>query len=279
MIIAQDISCRRGHKQVLEQVNLKLLPGMFLAVLGPNGAGKSTLLKVLTKEVAYSGSIKLNGKNLSAYTAQELAKVRAVLPQSVHVNFPFKAREIVQLGRLPYRETLKQTARKAEEVMEATGILHLADRSYSSLSGGEQQRVQLARVITQIKDNTDQPRFLLLDEPTSNLDLAQQHSMLHIARQLCGKNVGVLAILHDMNLAAQYADELLFLKNGKTVAQGSTVELMQEDVLERTFSHPVQVVSHGSCGRPYIMALPYHQTKTEFQKLITIETHGERHSA
>ncbi|MDX5482084.1 MAG: heme ABC transporter ATP-binding protein [Hymenobacteraceae bacterium] len=274
MIIAQNIHCRRGHKQVLEQVSLKLQPGQFMAVLGPNGAGKSSLLKVLTKEVAYSGSIELNGKDLAGYTPQQLAQVRAVLPQSVHVNFPFKAREVVQLGRLPYREPLKRTICKAEEVMEATDILHLADRNYNSLSGGEQQRVQLARVITQLKDYADKPRYLLLDEPTSNLDLAQQHSMLHMAREMCGQNVGVLAILHDMNLAAQYADELLFLKNGKTVAQGSTVALMQEEVLEKTFSHPVQVLCNGCCGRPYVMAMPYHQKRTQDQKSKKIQTYG-----
>ncbi|QCR21139.1 heme ABC transporter ATP-binding protein [Pontibacter sp. SGAir0037] len=269
MLIAENISYARGKKQILEKVSLQLEPGVFTAVLGPNGAGKSTLLKLVSKETGgHTGSIRLNGKSLADYTARELALVRAVLPQSVHVNFPFKAREIVQLGRLPHREALKKSIRVTEEVMDATGIRHLADRNYASLSGGEQQRVQLARVIAQLKGSSRQPRFLLLDEPTSSLDMAQQHSMLHIAREMCRQDIGVLAILHDMNLAAQYADELLFLKKGKTVAQGRTADLMQEEVLEATFAHPVQVMCHGCSNRPFVMAIPYHQSQKVFQNII-----------
>ncbi|WP_417629334.1 heme ABC transporter ATP-binding protein [Pontibacter silvestris] len=258
--MAQNINLARGAKQILQEVSIVVQPGAFTAVLGPNGAGKSTLLKVLSGEIeAGSGNVMLNWKELGKYKAHELSLIRAVLPQSVQVNFPFTAREIVQLGRLPHREPRSKSLVIANKVMEDTNIMALADRKYIELSGGEQQRVQLARVIAQItrEHKAGQPRFLLFDEPTSSLDIAQQHAMLHIAKELTQQEeIGVLAILHDMNLAAQYADEVLFMKNGKTVAQGKTAELMQEDVLRYTFSHPVQVLCNACCGKHHVMTMP-----------------------
>ncbi|TXK50501.1 heme ABC transporter ATP-binding protein [Pontibacter qinzhouensis] len=275
MYTAQHISLKRGNRQVLQQVSLAVKPGVFTAVLGPNGAGKSTLLKIFSNELSqYAGEVKLNGKPLPQYKAQELALVRAVLPQSIHINFPYTAREIVQLGRLPYHEPRQQTEAVAEEIMEALGLQLLADRKYVTLSGGEQQRVQLARVMAQIKNKTLSPRYLLLDEPTSSLDLAQQHSMLQVAKNLCRQNVGVLAILHDLNLAALYADELLLLKDGKPIAQGAVAEVMQEGLLEKTFSHPVQVVCNGCCGRPFVMAMPQQQPKNELIYALKFSNHG-----
>ncbi|MFT2008016.1 heme ABC transporter ATP-binding protein [Pontibacter sp. 13R65] len=275
MYSANQISLKRGQQQVLDQVSLAIKPGVFTAVLGPNGAGKSTLLKVFSNELAPSaGEVSLNGKVLRQYEAQDLALLRAVLPQSTHINFPFTAREIVQLGRLPYQEPRHQTEAVVEEVLTEVGIQALADRKYSTLSGGEQQRVQLARVMAQIKSQTLAPRYLLLDEPTSSLDMAQQQSMLHLAKALSQQNVGVLAILHDLNLAAQYADELLLLKSGKTVAQGPVAEVLQEKILERTFSHPVQVVHNGCCGRPFVMAMPHYQIENKLIYPIKISNHG-----
>ncbi|MBX2841580.1 MAG: heme ABC transporter ATP-binding protein [Flammeovirgaceae bacterium] len=244
MIIAKDISLKIGKSVILKDCNLKIKPGCFTVVVGPNGAGKSTLMKTFTGELQrYTGTIQINGKLIKGYNSKELSKIRAVLPQHTIVNFPFSVEQVVEVGRYAHRTTQATNNKIIEEVLALTGLSEYRNRLYQTLSGGEKQRVQMARVMTQIHDTSQAPKYLFLDEPTSSLDLAQQQSLLSLAKDLINKNVGVLAILHDLNLATQFADEILFLRKGETIAVGKSNEVIKKEIIEKTFNHPVKIIS------------------------------------
>lgn len=256
-LIAENISYRIKKKTILQDCSLNVSAGRFTAVAGPNGAGKTSLLRIMSREITkYSGGVFLNTKNVAVMRHKELSEQRAVLPQHTTVNFPFTIEQVVEIGRYPHCSTRHENERIIDEVMLRTNVYHMKGRLYQSLSGGEQQRVHMARVMAQIWDQHKQPRFLLLDEPTSSLDLAQQHSLLELIRELCGRNIGVLSIIHDLNLAAQYADDVIFLKEGKTIAYGTVSDVMTKNIIEETFGHPVNVGYDERTDRPVIYPMP-----------------------
>lgn len=249
-----DISLRIQHKQILQRINLTLRPGIFTAIVGPNGAGKSSLLKVMAQEYGhYEGKVIINKKIANAYTPQALSLVRAVLSQNATVQFGFSVAQIVMLGRHAHLTTKKENEQIVEEVMLLTDIMHLQARIYLTLSGGEKQRVQLARVLAQVWMDDGFPRYVLLDEPTSSLDIAQQQNIFSLARQICERNIGVLAIIHDLNQAVQYADQLYFLREGKIVTSGDAQQVFTKSNIEETFCCPVNVY-HDPCNNcPFII--------------------------
>lgn len=250
----QNISFSLGNKTILQNLSLCIRPGKFTAVLGPNGAGKSTLLRILSGEVSkYQNSVELNGKKLAVYSHRELALQRAVLSQSIIVHFPYTAKEIVLLGCLLHRYSRQRKEHLAEQQLEEVGMLNHQDRIYLSLSGGEQQRVQLARVMAQISPPYVSYRYLLLDEPTASLDIASQHLIFSRVKDLCKAGVGILAIIHDLNLAAQYADHVLFIKQGRTIAEGSVREVFTPATIEETFNHPVSLLNDKITGIPVVV--------------------------
>ncbi|WP_020532629.1 heme ABC transporter ATP-binding protein [Flexithrix dorotheae] len=268
MIIAKDISKKIGKSVILKDCNLRVKPGCFTAVVGPNGAGKSSLMKILSGEIAsYSGSIRINGKNIHHYKSKELSALRAVLPQHTIVNFPFTVEQVIEIGRYAHQTTTATNQKIIEEVLRLTGLTDFKNRLYQTLSGGEKQRVQMARVMTQIHDFSPEPKYLFLDEPTSSLDLAQQQSLLGLAKSLTQKNVGVLAILHDLNLATQFADEMLFLKKGETIAVGKAEVVIKQDIIEETFNHPVRIINDN--GQKIIIPDSGIQNKSENLNAIT----------
>lgn len=243
MFQATNISKYIGKAKILQECSLQIEPGRFTAVVGPNGAGKTTLLTILSGEAGkYQGALQLNGKPLRAYRSRDLSRLRAVLPQHTVVNFPFSVEQVIEIGRYAHNSTQAENTKIIEEAMALTQLTAFRSRSYQTLSGGEKQRVQMARAISQLWDQSPAPKYLLLDEPTSSLDLAQQHGLLSLAKRLSRRNIGVLAILHDLNLALQYADDILFLKNGKTVAYGPCQLVATKEVIEETFSHPVRLL-------------------------------------
>ena len=245
MLEAINLSRNIGKKTILEDCSLRLEPGKFMAVVGPNGAGKTTLLKIIAGETRqYKGKVDLEGKPLSEYKARELSKLRAILSQYTLVSFPFTVEQVIEIGRYAHRSTSVENSAIISEAMELTQTTAFKGRTYQTLSGGEMQRVQLARVIAQLRDGTPASKYLLLDEPTSSLDLAQQQGLLSLAKTFCHQHFAVMAILHDLNLAAQYADEILFLKNGKTMAYGPIKQVLTQDVIERTFEHPVTLLEN-----------------------------------
>jgi iron complex transport system ATP-binding protein len=162
------------------------------------------------------------------------------MPQHSTVSFPFTAREVVELG-LP-KDSKKNSEKNIREVMELTKVVHLEDRLYQQLSGGEKQRVQLARVLIQIWEKKPFPRYLLLDEPTSSLDISQQHIVLDILKKLKSQNIGVLIVLHDLNLAAHYADRIAIVKDGLIAGVGKVEEVYSESLLSEVFDHPIRLV-------------------------------------
>jgi iron complex transport system ATP-binding protein len=248
------LEARSASLRVVKRISLTLRPGEFIAVLGPNGAGKSTLLKLLSGEWRpVAGQIFLRDVPLASWKPRDRARTIAVLPQSSSLNSPFTALEIVCLGRTPHAASLSDEtiAREALAAVEAAG---LADRLYTKLSGGEQQRVQLARVLAQIWESPPHgERYLLLDEPTANLDLTHQHSALQLAHRMTSEGVGVFVVMHDLNLAARHADRILLLKEGEILAAGAPGEVLTPDLIQAAFSHSAAVISHPRLRIPLIV--------------------------
>jgi len=253
MLQASQIHFCIRQRPIVDEVSLQLSPGEILAVLGPNGAGKSTFFKILSGEITCKhGTVGYNGHNIRSLKSKELAAVRAVMPQHSQVNFPFTAQEVVELGLIS--TTSKNPQKLIEEVMEATNTIHLNGQVFNQLSGGEKQRVQLARVLVQIWESKPFPRYLLLDEPTSSLDIAQQHAVLKILQTLKSRNIGILLILHDLNLAAQYADKIALLKNGIIAKIGKVEDVLEEKILQDVFDHPIQLIKNAATGVTHISA-------------------------
>jgi iron complex transport system ATP-binding protein len=254
MYEANHITFRTHGRSILNDISLQFKPGMFTAIVGPNGAGKSTLLKVMAHEHRPSqGSVSINGQDISSYTPRELAHVRAVLPQTTSVQFAFTVGQVVALGRHGRRALPAEDRAVCEAVMILTGTLAFRDRQYQTLSGGEKQRVQLARVLAQVWDETVYPRYILLDEPTSSLDIAQQQYIFNLARTVCSRNIGVMAIVHDLNQAVQYADTLYFLRDGQVVAHGPAAQVFTQSNIEETFRCRINLYRDPVTGHPYII--------------------------
>lgn len=251
---AVEVSCRIGQRSLLDHVSITIEPGRVHAVLGPNGAGKSTLLKLLSGEMRCGqDKVLLEDLGISRWPIRERARRRAVLPQSDSLGFDFTARQVVSLGRMPC--VLQAPERENEIItsaLDATGVSHLAEQLYPTLSGGERMRVQLARVLAQIWDASNHPRYLLLDEPTASLDLAHQHICLKIARRFAANGVGVLLVLHDPNLALSYADEVTLLCCGQVVAQGAPGQVLTRQNLERVYGVEVEILHSPSNQQPFI---------------------------
>ncbi|KKJ75730.1 hypothetical protein WH95_16775 [Kiloniella litopenaei] len=239
---ATAIDVEINSAKLLHNVSLELTPGKLLGVLGPNGAGKSTLLKVLSGDLAPSGgTVTLDDIPLHNWQSIDLAKRRAVMPQASQLAFPFSARDVVSMGRWPYEKLCSPFINRlaVEKAMILADVKHLADRLYPVLSGGEKQRVQLARALTQSIGLTDdtETKCLLLDEPTAGLDIAHQHAVLAAARKQCKeRNTAGLAILHDLNQAAQYCDSIAIISNGTLISNGPTLEVMKPELLSDIFS-------------------------------------------
>jgi iron complex transport system ATP-binding protein len=261
MLTAYNIHFCFQKRPIVDAESLELKPGELTALIGPNGAGKSTFLKIIAGELpCQRGIVNYNGKSLKSFSAKSLAKVRAVMPQHSQLSFPFKAIEVVELGLLALGKSYVPNL--LEEVMAETHTLHLKDKLYSELSGGEKQRIQLSRVLVQIWQESNEPRYLLLDEPTSSLDIAHQHQVLHLASNLKHRNIGVLAVLHDLNMAAAYADQVVAIKKGSVYKSGKTSDIMTGVLLQQIFDYPIAVSAGTDHLPPLIHSLPlYHQTR------------------
>jgi iron complex transport system ATP-binding protein len=251
MLQASKVHFCIKQRPIVERISLELIPGEILAVLGPNGAGKSTLFKILSGDInCKHGSVNYNGQSINKLNAKELASIRAVMPQHSQVNFPFTVQEVVELGLISTQT--KNPYQLVTEVLKATKTDHLKDRILNSLSGGEKQRVQLARALVQIWESKPFPRYLLLDEPSSSLDIAQQHAVLSILQKLKSRNIGILVILHELNLAAQYADKIALIKNGGITKMGTVEEVLEEKTLEKAFDHPIQLIKNPATGKLFV---------------------------
>ena len=261
MIELRHVSYRVGQKALVDGVDLRLRPGEVLAIVGANGAGKTTLLRLASGEIAPTGgAVHLDRRPLPSFDAERLGRRRAVLPQQSTLAFGFSALEVVLLGRTPHRSTRACSLDVARGAMRAAGVFHLAARRYPTLSGGEQQRVHLARALAQIWEAPEGgeggARYLLLDEPTASLDLAHQHATLRTARRCAEAGVGVLAVLHDLNLAAQHADRIAVLHRGRLVAVGPPPDVLTSDVIGLAFDVAVLVTEHPCAACPLVVPVP-----------------------
>jgi len=254
MYTAENISFRVRDKIILRDVCVSLMPGTFTAVVGPNGAGKSSLLKAMAHELTgYHGDVVVNGRNINTYNPKALSLVRAVLPQSTSLQFAFTVEQVVMLGRHAHRTTRLENISVVEEVLQLTNTIGLRDRNYLTLSGGEKQRTQLARVLAQVWEETVYPRYILLDEPTSSLDITQQQNIFTLAKRVCERNIGVMAIIHDLNQAVQFADHIHFMREGRITAAGEVQSVFTKANIEETFCCRVNIY-HDPCNNcPYII--------------------------
>lgn len=273
MLELKNIHFEINEKVLVRNISFSAKPGEHLVILGANGAGKSTLLKILSGEIStYSGQIILNGENLNNFSNSELARLRAVMPQEVQLSFPFRAIEVVEMGHSPHVD-LHNSDEITQRCMELFDVSHLADRRYPTLSGGEKQRVQLARVFCQLDDHSEslphaleqdtntpnnvrpEARFLFLDECTSALDPAHQHTVFEAVNKIKQGHVGVISVMHDLNLASQYADKILILKEGNLLCLGGLEETLTSSNLEDAYAIKTEILSHPVSNKPLIVNL------------------------
>lgn len=247
---ATGISVERGGRIVLDGVDIAVRAGEVLALVGPNGAGKSTLLAALSGDQPVAGgTVELDGRPLSEWTPAEMSRRRAVLPQQHTVGFSFTARDVVRMGRAPWQRTDRSAddEKVVDESLSICDVAHLADRPFSVLSGGERARVALARVLAQDTET------VLLDEPTAALDLGHQESVMTIARARAANGAAVVVVLHDLGLAAAYADRICILEDGRAAADGTPAEVFTEELLSRVYGHPVEVFEHPRSGATLVL--------------------------
>ena len=253
MLEARDISVRLGRSVIVHGVDFAAKPGQLTAICGPNGSGKTTLLRAMTGDVPCTGTVTLNGRDIAHLAPWELAAMRGVLPQASALAFPFTVLEVVEIG-LSRGRAAGQT-RAAMQALARVDLAHHAGRPYQSLSGGEQQRAQLARVLAQVGAPTDAdgPRWLLLDEPVSALDIAHQLEVTQIARDFADAGGGVVAVMHDLNLTAMFADRIVLLAEGHVLSAGTVAEVMTSETLSRAYGCRLQVGTAPPPGTPFLL--------------------------
>ncbi|NKB60868.1 MAG: heme ABC transporter ATP-binding protein [Gammaproteobacteria bacterium] len=247
MLRVKDISVKISDHLLLDGFSCDFPTGQLCMILGPNGAGKTTLLRCLDGEITPSnGLIELNGRSLSKWTNLELATQRAVLPQHSNLDFPFTVQDVVLMGRTPHDTSEEQDQEIAHCVLAHCDCTHLIDRAFPTLSGGEQQRVHTARILAQVWLRVaDQSRFLLLDEPVSALDLSHQYALLQLLQRLAKEQqIGIICSLHNLNLAAQFADRCILIENGRLVADGSAKVVLNKGILSQVFGIEMWVTPH-----------------------------------
>ena len=252
VLSVRNLSVSRGCVSIVSDVSLSLSAGDILMLLGPNGAGKSTVLKAISGELPSRGQINIAGRELAEWPVRKLSRRRAIMPQSVEVNFPLTVEEVVALGRP--RAARGEPDPVVDRLMAELDIRDLRHRLLPGLSGGEQQRVQLARVLGQIID-TPGDRLLLLDECTSALDPAHQQLVLEYVQRLAKEQgMAVIAIVHDLNLAAQFADRLLIMRAGRCYQEGTVEQVLKPSVLEAVYGFRARVMALPE-GYPVVIPL------------------------
>ncbi|WP_433533309.1 heme ABC transporter ATP-binding protein [Micromonospora sp. CA-263727] len=247
---ADRLRIQRGDRTILSDLTIEIRPGELLALVGPNGAGKSTLLAAICGDLSpAAGTVEFAGRSLSGWTPIELARRRAMLPQRATMSFPFRVAEVVAMGRAPWAGTpyADEDDDAVAEALRLTRMESFTDRVFSALSGGEQARAALARVLAQ------RTGMLLLDEPTAALDLHHQELVLTLARDRARLGGSVVVVLHDLGLAAAYADRIALLAGGRLVADGPPVEVLTADRLSAVYQHEIEVFPHPGTGIPLVV--------------------------
>jgi iron complex transport system ATP-binding protein len=258
MLEVHDITYHIGDAKILLGISARFEPGVLSVIVGPNGSGKSTLLRVMSGEyLPSSGDVMYDSKPLAAIHPHDRARIRAVLSQRTELTFPLTVAEIVMMGRYPhfFVKPSHEDYEICEAALERMGVLELGARNYLTLSGGEQQIVQFARILAQIwGDKNTGTKYLLLDEPTTFLDLKHQHQFLHIALELASEGAVVVAVIHDINLAAQYAGFILAIKSGKVLASGTAREIIQPEIIRALYQTNASILNTAEFSFPIVVA-------------------------
>ena len=256
-IICKKITVKYAETSVLQEVDFNAQAGNITAIIGPNGCGKSTLLKAISGDIAFSGLIKINGKNISKLKVLELAWMRAVLPQSSSLVFPFTVGEVVRLGlsSISANRGKKEIKNIPLEALDRVGLLGSENRLYQKLSGGEKQRVHLARILTQVWDPVynGEPRWLLLDEPISSLDISHQLLIMDLAREFAISGGGVVVVMHDLNLSAIYADMVYLLNANRVLISGDPNKVIADNPLSEAYNCKVQTNREPNNSSPWLL--------------------------
>ena len=241
MLQTHDVCVEINKKKILKNIKFDVPAGKITALIGPNGSGKSTLMRAISGEISYQGKIFINERDINFMKAWELAAIRAVLPQNSSVAFPFTVAEVIHIGLR--NGTNSSTMDLIHEALDCVGLLSLADRQYSQISGGEQQRVQLARVLAQVWTPVinGSPNWIFLDEPVSSLDISHQLEVMDLMQNYANKGGGVFTIMHDLNLTAMYADYVGLLHNGKLLCFGIPSEVMNDKILSEAYNCRIKV--------------------------------------
>lgn len=252
MLKIQNLSVNYGSRRILHDISLDVQSGEILALIGPNGAGKTTLIRAVSGVIPYTGRISTNGNDFASLSTIRRARYVATVPQAASLPPSFTVWETVLLGRTPHMNFLGQPSQKDEEIarhsLERVSALPFADRRVGELSGGEQQRVLLARALCQSTP------ILLLDEPTAHLDLQYQVNLLELVHELAHKDhLAVLVALHDLNLAAQYSDRIALLVAGNIKAMGKPREVLQPELIAEAYCLPVQIIKHPFRDVPLVL--------------------------
>lgn len=247
---ATDIRVELGGREVVRGVSLDIRPGTLHALVGPNGCGKSTLLSVLAGvHTPAAGTVTVDGRDIGDIHTRDLARMRSMVTQQNRTDTPFTVAEVVEMGRYPWLRTpeAKDSPAIIARAIADCDLADILDRPIGQLSGGQQARVSLGRALAQ------QTPIMLLDEPTAALDIHHQETVLDILRTQRDRGSAILLVVHDLSLAAAYADRVALMKDGHLLAEGSTREVMTAELLSDTYDHPVEIWDHPETGQPIIV--------------------------
>lgn len=269
MLQLQKVNYRIKQKKILSEVSFDAKAGELIALVGANGAGKSTLMKLVSQELSPSeGRVYWKGKMLAKAARKQMAMERAILTQNIHMSQDFPVNEVVLMGRYPHfkHQPNNYDWEVVNKVSAETGINTFAQRSYASLSGGEKQRVQLARAFAQLHQEVEtSAKMLLLDEPLNNLDIRYQHRCLELTRNFAQEGNVVLLVIHDLNLAALYADKILLLNQGRVEAYGIPAKVLTEKYLQKCYQFSVKVAKHPFHQCPVVYFGDFDKTSFIYQ--------------
>lgn len=255
MLKANQINYKHKEFFILDEVDVSLGYGEFLAIVGPNGAGKSSLLSVLANEVKQGmQSVLFKKKEISDWEVRELAMHKAKFSQHNSNEIPLQVKDVVMMGRYPYFNSQpgKEDFEAMNKHLYESDVYHLKDRDYNTLSGGEKQRVHLSRVMTQV-ENEIEKKLIFFDEPLNNLDVKHQYKALEIIKKFTQKQNSAIVVLHDLNLAAQFADKILLMKSGKVSAYGTPEEVFTSENITHAYNFPCTICPHPVNANPMII--------------------------
>ena len=245
-IKSNDVDISLGGRDILNNISVEISAGEITTVIGPNGAGKSTLLKALAGDIKPDkGNIFYDGKNLIDINIQERAFTRSVMSQLQPIAFDFSVREIIEMGWIDRGQSdyAEEFENAVMDIVLECGVENLIHRNFNTLSGGEQRRIHFARTLLQLwrPSYAKDPKYLLLDEPTANLDLTYEVKMLNIIKEVSKEGSGVMLVLHDLNLAAKYSDKIILLSNGKMVKIGSPKDVLKAELLSVIYDIDIKI--------------------------------------